>query len=51
MKAVIITDTFQAAVLMGSLFVIVILGQKYIGGGIPLVWSQNYNTGRLELFK
>ncbi|CAH0557553.1 unnamed protein product [Brassicogethes aeneus] len=49
MKAVIIADTFQAIVLIGSLIVIAYLGEKYIGGPAPL-WSENFNTGRLELF-
>ncbi|XP_071052703.1 sodium-coupled monocarboxylate transporter 1 [Onthophagus taurus] len=47
MKAVIMTDTFQAAVLVGSLLLIVHFGEKFVGGA-GVVWSQNYNTERLE---
>lgn len=50
MKAVIMADTFQAAVLLGSLFLIAYLGHSYAGGA-GLIWSHNYNTGRLELFE
>lgn len=50
MKAVIIADTFQAIVLIGSLLTIAYIGEKYIGGTGPL-WSENYNSGRLEIFK
>lgn len=50
MKAVIMTDTFQAAVLVGSILLIVHLGEKYVGGVGP-IWSQSYNTDRLEIFK
>lgn len=50
MKAVIMTDTFQAAVLVGSILLIVFFGEKFIGGA-GIIWSQNYNTERLELFK
>ncbi|KRT80547.1 hypothetical protein AMK59_8462 [Oryctes borbonicus] len=49
MKAVIMTDTFQAAVLVGSILLIVHLGEKYVGGA-GSIWSQNYNTHRLEIF-
>lgn len=50
MKAVIMTDTFQAAVLIGSIFLIVHFGEKFVGGAGP-IWSQNYITDRLEIFK
>lgn len=50
MKAVIIADTFQAAVLIGSIVLIMYLGQKFVGG-TGVIWSTNYNTDRLELFK
>lgn len=50
MKAVIITDTFQAAVLVGSILLIMYLGESYVGG-TGVIWSANYNTDRLELFK
>ncbi|GJQ70610.1 hypothetical protein Trydic_g23003 [Trypoxylus dichotomus] len=49
MKAVIMTDTFQAAVLVGSILLIVHLGEKFVGGAGP-IWSQNYITDRLEIF-
>ncbi|CAG9823599.1 unnamed protein product [Phaedon cochleariae] len=49
MKAVIIADTFQAAVLLGSLFLILFLGDKYVGG-TGIIWSQSYKTDRLEIF-
>lgn len=50
MKAVIITDTFQAAVLIVSIIVIMYLGEQYVGG-TGAIWSTNYNTERLEIFK
>lgn len=50
MKAVIITDTFQAAVLVGSILVVMYLGEHDVGGS-GVVWSANYQTERLELFK
>lgn len=50
MKAVIIADSFQAAVLIGSLLAIVSLGEYYLGGN-GIIWSTAYNTQRLELFK
>ncbi|KAL1512457.1 hypothetical protein ABEB36_002044 [Hypothenemus hampei] len=49
MKAVIIADTFQTAILMGSLFLIVILGEKFVGG-TGIVWSKSYQAGKLEIF-
>ncbi|XP_076684546.1 sodium-coupled monocarboxylate transporter 1 [Andrena cerasifolii] len=49
MKAVIMTDTFQAAVLLGSLFLIVGYGFSY-EGGISRVWETNQNSGRMEFF-
>ncbi|KAJ8917425.1 hypothetical protein NQ315_005471 [Exocentrus adspersus] len=49
MKAVIIADTFQAAVLLGSITLIMYLGQQYIGNQ-GVIWSQSYNTDRLEIF-
>ncbi|VEN50359.1 unnamed protein product [Callosobruchus maculatus] len=49
MKAVIIADTFQAGVLIGSLFLIVYFGEKFLGGR-GIIWSESFNTGRLELF-
>lgn len=49
MKAVIMTDTFQAAVLIGSLFLILGYGLSR-AGGITLVWQANANSGRIEFF-
>ncbi|XP_063913872.1 sodium-coupled monocarboxylate transporter 2-like isoform X2 [Zophobas morio] len=49
MKAVIIADTFQAAVLLGSIVLILYLGERAIGD-MGFIWSQNYQTERLELF-
>ena len=49
MKAVIMTDTFQAAVLLGSLFLIVGYGLSW-AGGFSTVWNDNLQTGRLEIF-
>ncbi|XP_043468553.1 sodium-coupled monocarboxylate transporter 1 [Leptopilina heterotoma] len=49
MKAVIMTDTFQAAVLMGSLFLIAGLGVSW-AGGFSLVWNDNLQSGRIEIF-
>lgn len=50
MKAVIIADTFQAAVLIGSLLLIAGLGYIAVGG-TGAIWSHNYVTDRLEIFK
>lgn len=50
MKAVIIADTFQAAVLIGSILLIVILGDQFVGG-TGVIWSENYNSGKLEIFE
>lgn len=49
MKAVIMTDTFQAAVLLGSLFLIVGYGLAW-EGGISSVWKVNEESGRMEFF-
>lgn len=49
LRAVIMTDTFQAAVLMGSILLIVYLGEGFLGGPGP-IWSTNFKTDRLELF-
>nr|XP_034190607.1 sodium-coupled monocarboxylate transporter 1 [Osmia lignaria] len=49
MKAVIMTDTFQAAVLLGSLFLIVGYGLSW-EGGISSVWKANEESGRMEFF-
>ncbi|EFN89061.1 Sodium-coupled monocarboxylate transporter 1 [Harpegnathos saltator] len=49
MKAVIMTDTFQAAVLIGSLFFIIGYGMTW-AGGMALVWQENVSSGRVEFF-
>ncbi|XP_015123584.1 sodium-coupled monocarboxylate transporter 1 isoform X1 [Diachasma alloeum] len=49
MKAVIMTDTFQAVVLLVSLFVIVGLGMAK-AGGMSSVWRDSLHTDRIELF-
>ena len=49
MKAVIMTDTFQAVVLLGSLFLIVGMGMTWAGGRL-IVWQDSNDSGRLEFF-
>ncbi|EZA62319.1 Sodium-coupled monocarboxylate transporter [Ooceraea biroi] len=49
MKAVIMTDTFQAAVLVGSLFLILGYGLSW-AGGTAQVWQDNVSSGRMEFF-
>ncbi|XP_077301945.1 sodium-coupled monocarboxylate transporter 2 [Arctopsyche grandis] len=49
MKAVIMTDTFQTAVLVGSLLLVLVFGESMVGGP-AVIWSHSYNTDRLELF-
>lgn len=49
MKAVIMTDTFQAGVLLGSLFLIAGYGMSW-AGGTALVWDVNQQSGRMEFF-
>lgn len=49
MKAVIMTDTFQAAVLMGSLLLIYIWG-TIMAGGQYSVWKDAEAGNRLEFF-
>jgi len=50
MKAVIITDSFQASVLIGSIICVVCLGTK-LQGGSDVVIDDSLHTGRLEIFK
>lgn len=50
MKAVIMTDTFQAAVLIGSLLVIMYLGEQFVGGS-GVIWSENFKADRLQFLK
>ncbi|KAL6261225.1 hypothetical protein P5V15_008750 [Pogonomyrmex californicus] len=49
MKAVIMTDTFQAAVLIGSLFLILGYGLSW-AGGIAIIWEENAKSDRIEFF-
>ncbi|XP_012261214.1 putative sodium-dependent multivitamin transporter [Athalia rosae] len=49
MKAVIMTDTFQAAVLLGSIFLVLGCGMTWAGGS-EVVWKDSNRTGRLEFF-
>lgn len=51
MKAVIMTDTFQAIVLVVSLFALVMCGQYVFGGSISDVYNIAYKSGRVEFFK
>jgi Na+/proline symporter len=50
MKAVIMTDTFQSAVLVGSLAVVLALGASKVGG-LDMVWDHARVTGRLRFFE
>lgn len=43
------TDTFQAAVLVGSLLLIVFWGADLSGGWLT-IWQDSQNTDRIELF-
>ncbi|XP_072762052.1 sodium-coupled monocarboxylate transporter 1 [Anoplolepis gracilipes] len=49
MKAVIMADTFQAAVLIGSLFLILGYGLSWAGGS-ALVWQDIAKSDRIEFF-
>ncbi|XP_043259272.1 sodium-coupled monocarboxylate transporter 1-like [Colletes gigas] len=49
MSAVIMTDTFQGAVLLGSLFLILGYGMTW-EGGLAQVWNANEKTGRMQFF-
>jgi len=48
-KAVMWTDTFQAAVMFGSFLAVIIKGNADTGGSNK-VFDLNYQTGRIELF-
>lgn len=50
MKAIIMTDTFQACVLVASILLVLYLGERYVGG-VGVIWSESYKTERLEIFK
>lgn len=49
MKAVIMTDTFQSAVLLGSLAAVLALGAAKLNG-MDAVWDYSYQTNRLHFF-
>ncbi|CAG4909990.1 unnamed protein product [Colias eurytheme] len=49
MKAVIMTDSFQSAVLLGSLATILALGAKQVGG-LEVVWDNARRSDRLHFF-
>ncbi|XP_067005282.1 sodium-coupled monocarboxylate transporter 1 [Anabrus simplex] len=49
MKAVMMTDTFQAAVLVGSILVVLALGHSKEGAPSK-IWAPSEETGRLEFF-
>lgn len=50
MKAVIMTDTFQSAVLIGSLGVVLAMGASQVGG-LDAVWDHARITQRLHFFE
>lgn len=50
MKAVIMTDTFQSAVLLGSLAGVLILGAADVGG-LDDTWDYARRTDRLHFFE
>lgn len=50
MKAVIMTDSFQSAVLLGSLAAILALGVGKVGG-FDSVWDYSRKTHRMTFFE
>jgi len=44
------TDTFQTVVMFGSFLAVIIKGNSDIGGA-KVVFDQNYQKSRIELFK
>lgn len=50
MKAVIMTDSFQSVVLLGSLAVVLVMGASQVGG-MDLVWDYARRTDRLKFFE
>lgn len=50
MKAVIMTDTFQAAVLVGSVLLVLGIGD-HLNGGPSMIWNTNKHAERIEFFK
>ncbi|XP_059054331.1 sodium-coupled monocarboxylate transporter 1 [Achroia grisella] len=49
MKAVIMTDTFQSIVILGSLVAVLMLGAAHVGG-MDIVWNHARRTDRLHFF-
>ncbi|XP_075969576.1 sodium-coupled monocarboxylate transporter 1-like [Anticarsia gemmatalis] len=49
MKAVIMTDSFQSAVLIGSLAVVLAMSSALVGG-FDIVWEHAWRTNRLHFF-
>ena len=49
-KAVMWTDTFQAAMMFASFLAVIIKGNYDVGGSAK-VFDANYQTNRIELFK
>uniref|UniRef100_A0A1B6D2P4 Sodium/solute symporter n=1 Tax=Clastoptera arizonana TaxID=38151 RepID=A0A1B6D2P4_9HEMI len=47
MKAVIMTDTFQAAVLLGSIIAVLAIGVVY-SEGLTVIWKRNVMSNRIE---
>uniref|UniRef100_A0A8D8Z1A0 Sodium-coupled monocarboxylate transporter 1 n=1 Tax=Cacopsylla melanoneura TaxID=428564 RepID=A0A8D8Z1A0_9HEMI len=48
MKAVILTDTFQAVVLLSSLVLLLVMGQLLTPGGFTQIWEDSLATNRIE---
>ena len=44
------TDAFQAAMMFGSFLAVIIKG-NFDAGGASIVFDENYQTRRIELFK
>ena len=50
MKAVIMTDSFQSVVLIGSLAAVLAMASTQVGG-FDVVWDHAWQTGRLHFFE
>lgn len=50
MKAVIMTDSFQSAVLLGSLAAVLSMGASKVGG-LDAVWDYAKRTDRFHFFE
>lgn len=50
MKAVIMTDSFQSAVLVGSLAAVLAMSSTQVGG-FDVVWEHAWRTDRLHFFE